>query len=112
MQMSWEGEKGKWKVVLELLELMKHTADRKFGSTVDSDQLREFGYCEVRSQCTWEPITEVAALRDGLLSLEDRRSESIGSIKCFGKEDGPLCNLAVNRKTTLLEYMHFIVELQ
>lgn len=99
-------------MVLELLELMKRTADRKFGNGVDSDQLREFGHCEELSQCTWEPITEVAALRDGLLILEDRRSESIGSIKCLGKEDGPLCNLAVNRKKPSLEHMHFIVELQ
>lgn len=99
-------------MVLELLELMKHTADRKFGSTVDSDQLRDFGHCEELSQCTWEPVTEVAALRDGLLTLEDRRSESIGITKCLGKEDGPLCNLAVNRKNPSLEHMHFIVELQ
>lgn len=99
-------------MVLELLELTKHTADRKFGNAVDSDQLREFGYCDVQSQCTWEPITEVAALRDGLVILEDRRGESIGSTKCLGKEDEPLCNLAVNRKTPSLEHMHFIVELQ
>jgi len=62
-----------WKGVMELLKLMKHTADRKFGSVVDSDQLTEFGYCEVRSQCTLGPITEVA----GLFSLKDRLSKRL-----------------------------------
>lgn len=74
-KVTWEAELRNWKVVMELLELMKHTADRKFGSIVDSDQLTEFGYCEVQSQCTLGPITKVAALNLGLFSLKDRRSK-------------------------------------
>lgn len=74
---TWEEEKRNWKVVMELLEIMKLTADRKFGSIVDSDQLTEFQYCEIQSQCTLGPITEVAALNHGLLSWEDRHSKRL-----------------------------------
>lgn len=74
-KVTWEEEMRYWKVVMELLELMKHTADRKFGSIADSDPLTEFGYCEVQRQCTLGPITEVAVLNHGLFSLKDRRSK-------------------------------------
>lgn len=44
---GWEEGMRNWKVLMEWLELMKHTADRKFGSLVDLDQLTEFGHCEI-----------------------------------------------------------------
>lgn len=62
---------------MELLELMKHTADRKSGSTVGSNQPREFVYSEVQSQCTLGPITEVAALSHGVFSLKDIEKECV-----------------------------------
>lgn len=59
-KVTWEGDMKNWEVVMEFLEfLMKHTANRKFGSLVDLDQLAEFGYCEVQRKCTLGPITEV-----------------------------------------------------
>lgn len=73
-KVTWEEEMRNCKMVMELLELMKHSTDRKFGSLVDSDQLTEFGYCEVQSQCTLGPITEVAALNHRLFSLKDKHS--------------------------------------
>lgn len=76
-KVTWEEEMRNWKVVMELFKLMKHTADRKFGSAVDLYQLTECGYCEVQSQCTLGPITEVAALNHGLFSLKDRHSERL-----------------------------------
>lgn len=64
-------------MVMGLLELMKHTADRKFGSTVDWDQHTEFGYCQVQRQCTLGPIIEAAVLNQGLFSLKDRCRERL-----------------------------------
>lgn len=57
-KVTWEEKIRRWKVVMELLELTKHTADRKFGNTVDSDQHTEFGYCQAQRQCTLGPIIE------------------------------------------------------
>lgn len=71
------GRNEHWKVVMQLLELKKHDAGRKFGNVVDSDQLTQFGYCEIQSQCTLGPITEVSALNHGLFSLKDRHSERL-----------------------------------
>lgn len=76
-KVTWEEETRRWKVVMELLELMKHTADGKFGNAVDWDQHTEFEYCQVQRQCTLGPIIEAAALNHGLYSLKDRRRESL-----------------------------------
>lgn len=76
-KVTWEEETRRWKAVMELLELMKHTADRKFGSAVDWDQHTEFGYCRVQRQCTLGPITEAPVLNHGLFSLKDRCRERL-----------------------------------